>query len=163
MASWVNKWEAVFVNRTILVIGHPFAQVASGGSNFKVMYGNAGPASPQHWKYLTDASHEASLTMAAELWPPFSKARQVLLLRKGSLPLLNTRRWFPLRDFVLDLVEHAHVDLVVAAWGPQGKAIVADLACRGVQAIDIGRVLWSIHGRNMLRESRRDRQEDNMP
>ncbi|CAE7636291.1 ANKRD50, partial [Symbiodinium sp. CCMP2456] len=36
--------------------------------------------------------------------------------------------------------------VVAVSWGPQGKALVADIACRGVQAVDVGRLLFELHG-----------------
>lgn len=147
LQAWVHLWEEVFANKSILLIGHPFAQLASKGDAFQVLYGNIGRRS---WSESTSTSHTAALEVAAGLGAPFGRARQVLLLRDGYLPLLNVRRWFAVRDMVLSVVDAVHVDLVAVAWGPQGKAIVADVACRGVQAIDIGRLLWNIHGHELL-------------
>ena len=48
------------------------------------------------------------------------------------------------------MVDNSDIDVVAVSWGPQAKALVADVACRGTQAIDVGRLLWEIHGTRAL-------------
>ena len=43
---------------------------------------------------------------------------------------------------ILTIVSHVQIDIVAIAWGVQSTFLVAELACRDVQAIDIGRLLW---------------------
>lgn len=151
--AWRSSWEDVFENKTVLVVGHPFAQAATatgseaGNGALPLMFGLSDAASQRQ---VTSVSHEILLQFASARRPPFSKARQVLALREGLLPLRSSVRWFALRDSVLAAVESMHVDLVAVAWGPHGKALTAELACGGVQALDVGRLLWSMHSQELV-------------
>ena len=54
------------------------------------------------------------------------------------------------REQILPLVVALNVDVVAVSWGPYGKTITADIACRGIQALDVGRLLWNFWGQMIL-------------
>merc|ERR1712194_654957 len=116
-AKWAKQWSLVFANRSVSLVGHPFAQRGTQGSADQVMYGSTDNTA--RWREVSQASHRTSSVVAVERLAPFELAREVYLLREGALPLYDVRQWFTLRDLVLGVVESMLIDVVAVAWGPQ--------------------------------------------
>eukprot|EP00434_Breviolum_minutum_P022164 symbB.v1.2.019568.t1/scaffold1591.1/size184449/4 len=83
--------------------------------------------------------------------PPFSMARDVRLMRPLAIGLASNVRWHTALDTVREVVDNSDIDVVAVSWGPQAKPLVADIACRGTQAVDVGRLLWELHGHQAMK------------
>eukprot|EP00439_Symbiodinium_sp_Y106_P042091 s786_g5.t1 len=143
--DFIQGWEQVFNNKSVLLIGHPFAQLATGGHASGVMFSAKSPDATFPAR-AAQVSYEMMREVATRRLPPFSSARSVRLLRRNTLTLGSTVRWLHVLESIRAIVDESDVDVVAVSWGPQGKALVADIACRGVQALDVGRLLFELHG-----------------
>ncbi|CAJ1392831.1 unnamed protein product [Effrenium voratum] len=145
MQRFVQGWEEVFANKSVLLVGHPFAQAATAGQATGVMF--AAAVSEYDFPVrVAQLSWRMMRQVATERLAPFGRARDVRLMRPLAVALASSVRWHGVLDTVREVVDHSDIDVVAVSWGPQAKPLVADVACRGTQAVDVGRLLWELHG-----------------
>ncbi|CAE8598224.1 unnamed protein product, partial [Polarella glacialis] len=154
-----TSWDEIFANKSVLVVGHPFAQAADkDGSASAVMFSGGTDYKIRH-RMVRMSMRILHHVIDARL-APFSQSRSVQCLREWALPSGQTVRMGAVSKRVLEAVDAVDIDVVAVSWGVQGKALVADLACRGVQAIDIGRLLWELHGVEAMKIGAATREQD---
>ncbi|CAK9038671.1 Ankyrin repeat domain-containing protein 17, partial [Durusdinium trenchii] len=147
--NFVEGWEEVFANKSVLLVGHPFAQAATQGKATGVMFG-APKADYDFPVRVAQVSWEMMRQVAQDRLAPFTRARDVRLMRPLAIGLASSVRWHLALQTVREVVDNSDIDVVAVSWGPQAKPLVADVACRGTQAIDVGRLLWELHGNSAM-------------
>eukprot|EP00913_Durusdinium_trenchii_P018578 g17457.t1 len=99
---------------------------------------------------VAQVSWEMMRQVAQDRLAPFTRARDVRLMRPLAIGLASSVRWHLALQTVREVVDNSDIDVVAVSWGPQAKPLVADVACRGTQAIDVGRLLWELHGNSAM-------------
>jgi len=120
LAEFQAQWEEVFANKTVLIVAaldYLFIRRCGGCRQISSLL----------------LGHGAKV-------PPYSRSREVLALNPdlvGFEPPLGSA-WSGVVKATLAAVAQAQADVVAVSWGTSADLLVAELACRGTQAIDVG-------------------------
>ena len=129
-----------------MVVGYPYAQAGTGGSASELMFGSSLnlTQNARRGNHITEIATNVLNIIAAKKLAPFTKSNTVSIMRADKVNLRGAWGHHEAREQILPLVVGMNIDVVALAWGPYGKALTADIACRGIQAIDVGRLQKNI-------------------
>ncbi|CAE8618703.1 unnamed protein product [Polarella glacialis] len=128
MGEFRAAWSAVFTNRTVLI-------VAPADSFFNTRCGNCRPISPLLY------GHGSRIA-------PFKRARKVYALNPLLLHYSHEHgaQWQGVVQAVQEAAKASGATLVAVSWGTGADILVSELACRGLQAIDVGNLYHTLMG-----------------
>ena len=136
----------MFANKNVLVVGYPYAQAGTAGNAADIMFSDTFTmaSDTQRTGRISEISTHLLNIVASKRLAPFTKANTVSIMRENILALRGAWSVRDAREQILPLVISLNVDVVAVAWGPYGKSIIGDIACRGIQALDVGRLFEKI-------------------
>lgn len=130
-----EAWDLVFANRSVLLVQPPgpdfFSRCGGCVQISELLYG--------HGRAL----------------PPFRLASALATMHPGLVKYsgLTGAEWPSLVSTVRTAADVAMADTVAVVWGPSADILVAEVACRGLRAIDIGNLMSILEGGSAARRT----------
>jgi len=132
LAEFAAAWDLVFKDKNVLFIA-PADWRMEPTAALEVFLQRCGGCKPI----------SSFLYGEGELVPPFRLARRLSVLNPAVLPfqVVVGEEWPRYLAGVREAASEAEADVAAVAWGPFGDVLVAELACLGLPAVDVGNLL----------------------
>eukprot|EP00927_Polykrikos_kofoidii_P055064 TRINITY_DN49381_c0_g1_i1.p1 TRINITY_DN49381_c0_g1~~TRINITY_DN49381_c0_g1_i1.p1 ORF type:complete len:390 (-),score=41.22 TRINITY_DN49381_c0_g1_i1:59-1150(-) len=132
--TFAETWDMVFANRSVLLVQPVDAA-------FYDRCGGCAPRSPL-------------LYGGGQRVPPFRLAKRVHAMNPHLLRYSHVlgSEWASIVQVVRRAVAEARADTVAVVWGPAADVLVAELACHGLRAIDVGNLFSILRGGQAARD-----------